>query len=92
MTGRPARREALRGTITTERPVITPWGPTARRNTRPAGRWRAGVTQVVDHRLADIGGQRQPIQPVAFAPHCQLTSPPVDVVEPQRRDLAGWSS
>ena len=41
------------------------------------------MTQVIDHRLADIRGQRQPIQPVALAPHRQLTGPPVDVVEPQ---------
>jgi len=53
---------------------------------RPAARGWAAVTQVVDHRLADIRGQRQPIQTVALAPYQQLTGAPVDVVEPQGID------
>jgi hypothetical protein len=55
---------------------------------RPALAPRA-TAKIRHERLADIDGQREQILPAAIAAHEQLAATPVDVVEPDRGDLAG---
>jgi hypothetical protein len=50
---------------------------------------RMAVMQVGRDRLADVGGQRQPIAAAALAADRDLPSAPADVIEQERGDLAG---
>ena len=52
----------------------------------------APALQVGGERPADVDGQRQPVAPAALADHDQLPGTPIDVLERQRRDLAGAQS
>ena len=57
---------------------------------RPVQRGRRPpVLQVGNDRLADIGGQRQSFGASSLAGDPKLAGAPVDVIEPERGDLAG---
>ena len=53
------------------------------------GRARSAAAQVGGDRLADIDRQRQLVHPVTLAVNRDLPSPPVQVLQAQRRHLAG---
>jgi hypothetical protein len=86
----PARLPAQTTTVVTALEVNPPVGGLRADEHRPVLR-RPGAPglQVGDDPFPDIGRQRQPIMPVPFAPHRDLTTPPVDVVHHQCGHLTG---
>lgn len=56
------------------------------------GAARTAATQVGGHGLADIGGQREPLLPVALAADDDRAYSPVDVVQLQASSLTGTQS
>jgi hypothetical protein len=46
------------------------------------GRW-AAVLQVCSYRRSDIGGQRELLDPMAFARHDEFPSAPINIIELQ---------
>ena len=57
-------------------------GPGAQEHLPPIAR-RPPAPQVGGDRLADVGGQRQPVLAAALAAHDQLARAPVDVIKRQ---------
>jgi hypothetical protein len=66
----------------------SPWRGRPQEHLAPGG-IRAGVTQVAGDRLSDIDRQREPVHATGFAVHHDLPSPPVQILQAQRRHLTG---
>src|SRR2546429_6217806 len=55
----------------------------------PPTRCRAAGLEVASERLANVGGDWEPLLPLPLAAHHHLRAAPVDVVEGQSRHFAG---